>query len=219
MNFDYTKGQINKINEGKSKNIKLSDSEVFTYESGKYTYQKGFKTPEIVAYVQDVLGDDYVVSAAPSGLKQMATVLIKKNNNIKSKSQKNNQAENIDQDLVDTIVDIKAEGLLDDKDIIDTFTEDGEYSKEQVQAALDFINKPTENESPTATTEQAEFTPNAKDIKAFEKILETTSGATRNKNIAEAVKINPKIQEIMDNFDELKKQLMASVELTEDCSW
>jgi len=219
MNFDYTKGQINKINEGKSKNIKLSDSEVFTYESGKYTYQKGFKTPEIVAYVQDVLGDDYVVSAAPSGLKQMATVLIKKNNNIKSKAQKNNQAENIDQDLVDTIVDIKAEGLLDDKDIIDTFTEDGEYSKEQVQAALDFISKPTENESPTATTEQAEFTPNVKDIKAFEKILETTSGAIRNKNIVDAVKVNPKIQEIMDNFDELKKQLMASVELTEDCSW
>ena len=516
MNFDYTKGQINKINEGKSKNIKLSDSEVFTYESGKYTYQKGFKTPEIVAYVQDVLGDDYVVSAAPSGLKQMATVLIKKiaetepskgmkskaqvdvwhgspysfdkfttekigtgegaqafgwglyftdlkdiaenyakklsqifvdgktledylydegvklynidfskinsqstkNNalneidrqikenqkdidyyenlidegvetgetqvqidyykykldnliyndkslhdaynaifrskkyeadentrnlykvslhegktpdqytwlewdkplsekqkekiinqiekensnpektpftsstsfltekinstkkggqlyaeltnliygdknasefllrsgidgikypaesiargvtsdtargsnyvvfdenavtiNTISKAQKNNQAENIDQDLVDTIIDIKAEGLLDDKDIIDTFTEDGEYSKEQVQAALDFIKEPTENEPAATITEEAEFIPNAKDIAAFEKILETTSGAIRNKNIAEAVKVNPKIQEIMDNFEELKKQLMASVELTEDCSW
>jgi hypothetical protein len=83
----------------------------------------------------------------------------------------------------------------------------------------DINNLMSENESPTATTEQAEFTPNAKDIKAFEKILGTTSGAIRNKNIAEAVKVNPKIQEIMDNFDELKKQLMASVELTEDCSW
>lgn len=79
-------------------------------------------------------------------------------------------------------------------------------------------SKPTENESPTAT-EQAEFVPNAKDIKAFEKILGTTSGAIRNKSIAEAVKVNPKIQEIMDNFEDLKKQLMASVELTEDCSW
>lgn len=80
-------------------------------------------------------------------------------------------------------------------------------------------SKPTENESPTATTEQAEFIPDAKDIAAFSKILGTKSGAIRNKNIAEAVKVNPKIQEIMDNFEELKKQLMASVELTEDCSW
>jgi hypothetical protein len=82
----------------------------------------------------------------------------------------------------------------------------------------DINNLMSENES-TTTTEQAEFTPNAKDIKAFEKILGTTSGAIRNKNIADAVKINPKVQEIMDNFEELKKQLMASVELTEDCSW
>jgi hypothetical protein len=101
------------------------------------------------------------------------------------------------------------------------------YTNKEIDAILKKAKKPsvapegktTENESPTTTTEQAEFTPNVKDIKAFEKILETTSGAIRNKNIVDAVKVNPKIQEIMDNFDELKKQLMASVELTEDCSW
>jgi GNAT superfamily N-acetyltransferase len=100
------------------------------------------------------------------------------------------------------------------------------YTNKEIDAILKKAKKPsvapegkaTENE-PTTTTEQAEFTPNAKDIESFKKILGTTSGAIRNKNIAEAVKVNPKIQEIMDNFDELKKQLMASVELTEDCSW
>ena len=48
MKSDYTKSQIKAIESGKSKNIKLSDSEVFTYESGKYTYQKGFTTKELV---------------------------------------------------------------------------------------------------------------------------------------------------------------------------
>ena len=107
------------------------------------------------------------------------------------------------------------EGELTDKEIAETLEE--YFPKEDIQAAFDLINNPTENE-PTIT-EEAEFTPSAKDIKAFEKILGTTSGAIRNKNIAEAVKVNPKIQEIMDNFEDLKKQLMASVELTEDCSW
>jgi hypothetical protein len=121
------------------------------------------------------------------------------------------------QPVVDMIKESQNEGELTDKEIAETLEE--YFPKEDIQAAFDLINNPTENESPTATTEQAEFTPNAKDIKAFEKILGTTSGAIRNKNIAEAVKVNPKIQEIMDNFEDLKKQLMASVELTTDCSW
>jgi len=121
------------------------------------------------------------------------------------------------QPVVDMIKESQDEGELTDKEIAETLEE--YFPKEDIQAAFDLINNPTENESPKATTEQAEFTPNAKDIKAFEKILETTSGAIRKKNIIDAVKVNPKIQEIMDNFDELKKQLMASVELTEDCSW
>jgi len=83
----------------------------------------------------------------------------------------------------------------------------------------DINNLMSENESPTTITEEAEFTLNAKDIESFKKILGTTSSAIRNKNIAEAVKNNFKIQERMDNFEELKKQLMDSVELTEDCSW
>ena len=121
------------------------------------------------------------------------------------------------QPVVDMIKESQDEGELTDKEIAETLEE--YFSKEDIQAAFDLINKPTENESPTATTEQSEFTPNIKDIKAFEKILETTSGAIRKKNIVDAVKVNPKIQEIMDNFDDLKKQLMDSVELTEDCSW
>jgi hypothetical protein len=88
----------------------------------------------------------------------------------------------------------------------------------------DINNLMSENESPTATTEQAEFTPNAKDIESFKKILEgTTSDAIRINNAIKEAKsnpnLNPKIVEIMQNFKELKKQLMASVELTEDCSW
>jgi hypothetical protein len=121
------------------------------------------------------------------------------------------------QPVVDMIKEAQSEGELTDKEIAETLEE--YFPKEDIQAAFDLINNPTENESPTATTEQAEFTPNAKDIESFEKILGTKSGAIRNKNIAEAVKVNPKIQEIMDNFEDLKKQLMASVELTEDCSW
>jgi 2-polyprenyl-3-methyl-5-hydroxy-6-metoxy-1,4-benzoquinol methylase len=78
MKSDYTKSQIKAIESGKSKNIKLSDSEVFTYESGKYTYQKGFTTKELVAYTQDVLGEDYVVKPAPSEITSMTTVLIQK---------------------------------------------------------------------------------------------------------------------------------------------
>ena len=78
MKSDYTKSQIKAIESGKSKNIKLSDSEVFTYESGKYTYQKGFTTKELVAYVQDVLGEDYVVKPAPSEITSMTTVLVQK---------------------------------------------------------------------------------------------------------------------------------------------
>jgi 2-polyprenyl-3-methyl-5-hydroxy-6-metoxy-1,4-benzoquinol methylase len=78
MKSDYTKSQIKSIESGKSKNIKLSDSEVFTYESGKYTYQKGFTTKELVAYTQDVLGEDYVVKPAPSEITSMTTVLIQK---------------------------------------------------------------------------------------------------------------------------------------------
>ena len=119
------------------------------------------------------------------------------------------------QPVVDMIKESQNEGELTDKEIAETLEE--YFPKEDIQAAFDLINNPTENE-PTIT-EEAEFTPSAKDIKAFEKILGTTSGAIRNKNIAEAVKVNPKIQEIMDNFEDLKKQLMASVELTEDCSW
>ena len=88
MNFDYVKDKIKKIEAG-SKNIQLSDSEVFIYESGKYTYQKGFQTQELVGYVQDVLGDDYVVSPAPSAIKSMATVVIEKkaSGQMQSKSQ------------------------------------------------------------------------------------------------------------------------------------
>jgi 2-polyprenyl-3-methyl-5-hydroxy-6-metoxy-1,4-benzoquinol methylase len=78
MKSDYTKSQIKAIESGKSKNIKLSDSEVFTYESGKYTYQKGFTTKELVSYTQDVLGEDYVVKAAPSEITSMTTVLVQK---------------------------------------------------------------------------------------------------------------------------------------------
>lgn len=87
----------------------------------------------------------------------------------------------------------------------------------------DINNLMSENESPTIT-EEAEFTPNAKDIEVFKKILEgTTSDAIRINNATKEAKsnpdFNPKILEIMSNFKELKKQLMASVELTEDCSW
>jgi len=121
------------------------------------------------------------------------------------------------QPVVDMIKESQNEGELTDKEIAETLED--YFPKEDIQAAFDLINNPTENESPTTTTEQAEFTPNVKDIESFKKILGTTSGAIRNKNIAEAVKVNPKVQEIMDNFEELKKQLMASVELTEDCSW
>jgi GNAT superfamily N-acetyltransferase len=106
------------------------------------------------------------------------------------------------------------------------------YTNKEIDAILKKAKKPsiapegktTENESPTETTEQAEFTPNAKDIESFKKILEgTTSDAIRINNAIKEAKsnpnLNPKIVEIMQNFKELKKQLMASVELTEDCSW
>ena len=119
------------------------------------------------------------------------------------------------QPVVNMIKESQDEGELTDKEIAETLEE--YFPKEDIQAAFDLINNPTENE-PTIT-ESSEFTPDPKDVKAFEKILGTTSGAIRNKNIAEAVKDNPKIKEIMDNFEELKKQLMERVELTEDCNW
>jgi hypothetical protein len=119
------------------------------------------------------------------------------------------------QPVVNMIKESQDEGELTDKEIAETLEQ--YFPKEDIQAAFDLINNPTENE-PTIT-ESSEFTPSAKDIAAFEKILGTTSGAIRNKNIAEAAKENPKIKEIMDNFEELKKQLMDKVELTEECSW
>lgn len=78
MSASYTKDQISKIEEGKSSNIKLGDSEVFTNQGGKFTYQKGFTTSELVAYVQDVLGDDFVVKSAPKEITSMTTVVIEK---------------------------------------------------------------------------------------------------------------------------------------------
>ena len=86
MSQDYLNSLIKKIDRGASKNIKLSDTEVFVRESGKNSYQKGWTNQELQSYVQDVLGDGFTVEKAPSAITSMATVLIRKNE-VQSKSQ------------------------------------------------------------------------------------------------------------------------------------
>jgi len=99
MDQGYLNSLIKKIDAGQSKNIKLSDTEVFVRESGKNSYQKGWTTQELQSYVQDVLGNKFTVEKAPSEITSMTTVLIKKNA-ISSKSQ-----------LADTITESKKLGV------------------------------------------------------------------------------------------------------------
>jgi hypothetical protein len=171
-------------------------------------FQKGFDGNELVDYIKDLLGDK--VSVEKNNTFGAAGVIIKKNGNIKSKSQSSQDSK------IRDYIESQREAGESDADIragVEMVADKLGLTKEDIN------NLMSENEPNKATTEQAEFIPDAKDIAAFSKILGTKSGAIRNKNIAEAIKVNPKIQEIMDNFEELKKQLMTSVELTEDCSW
>jgi 2-polyprenyl-3-methyl-5-hydroxy-6-metoxy-1,4-benzoquinol methylase len=92
MSQDYLNSLIKKIDRGASKNIKLSDTEVFVRESGKNSYQKGWTNQELQSYVQDVLGDGFTVEKAPGAITSMATVLIRKNE-VQSKSQQTEATE------------------------------------------------------------------------------------------------------------------------------
>ena len=87
MKQDYLNSLIKKIDAGTSKNIKLSDSEVFVRESGKNTYQKGWKTTELQSYVQDVLGPDFSVEVAPKEITSGPTILIRKGQGVGTKAQ------------------------------------------------------------------------------------------------------------------------------------
>ena len=87
MKQDYLNSLIKKIDAGTSKNIKLSDTEVFVRESGKNTYQKGWKATELQSYVQDVLGPDFSVEIAPRAITSGPTILIRKGQEMGSKAQ------------------------------------------------------------------------------------------------------------------------------------
>jgi 2-polyprenyl-3-methyl-5-hydroxy-6-metoxy-1,4-benzoquinol methylase len=99
MDQGYLNSLIKKIDAGQSKNIKLSNTEVFVRESGKNSYQKGWTPQELQSYVQDVLGNEFSVERAPSEITSMTTVLIKKNQ-MGSKSQ-----------LTDTVAESKKLGV------------------------------------------------------------------------------------------------------------